>query len=123
MSKSVINGLLQLLAFQVLGELASKFLVSFIPGPVVGLMLLLVFLAARGSVPTSLKQTAESILQHLALLFIPASAGVVMFLPLLRENLTAVLCALVISVVASIGVTALCLRFMGEIRSDDEHAP
>jgi holin-like protein len=33
----MIQGLLQLFIFQALGELVSKFVLPFIPGPVVGL--------------------------------------------------------------------------------------
>ena len=38
----MIQGLVQLFIFQALGELVSKFALPFIPGPVVGLVLLLV---------------------------------------------------------------------------------
>ena len=40
----MIQGLVQLFIFQALGELVSKFALPFIPGPVLGLVLLLVFL-------------------------------------------------------------------------------
>ena len=47
----MIQGLVQLFIFQALGELLSKFALPFIPGPVLGLVLLLAFLALRGHVP------------------------------------------------------------------------
>jgi putative effector of murein hydrolase LrgA (UPF0299 family) len=46
----------------------------------------------------------SSILQHLGLLFIPASVGVVLYLPVLRAHAWAISAALVISVLA----TRLC---------------
>lgn len=49
----MIQGLVQLFIFQALGELVSKFALPFIPGPVLGLVLLLVYLSVRGHVPTS----------------------------------------------------------------------
>ncbi|NBQ96491.1 MAG: CidA/LrgA family protein, partial [Betaproteobacteria bacterium] len=54
----MINGLLQLLVFQVLGELASKLLVPSVPGPVMGLMLLLGCLIGLGSIPPKLREVA-----------------------------------------------------------------
>ena len=70
----MINGLLQLLVFQALGELVSRFLIPFIPGPVIGLVLLLIFLGWLGSVPQKIDLVGGTILQHLGLLFIPPSA-------------------------------------------------
>jgi holin-like protein len=50
----MIQGLVQILIFQALGELISKFAMPFIPGPVIGLVLLLAFLSLRGHVPASI---------------------------------------------------------------------
>ena len=118
----MINGLLQLLVFQVLGELTSKMLLPSIPGPVIGLVLLLGSLIALGSIPPRLEQVAQAIVQNLGLLFIPASAGVIMFLPMLKENLGAIIVALFISVSASIAVTGLVLKWFAGARAEDEHA-
>ncbi|MEY3991741.1 MAG: hypothetical protein RIS04_504, partial [Pseudomonadota bacterium] len=52
----------------------------------------------------------STILQHLGLLFIPASVGVVLYLPLLQANAWAISTALVISVGATVAVTAGLLK-------------
>jgi holin-like protein len=109
-TEAMIQGLVQLFLFQALGELLSKFALPFIPGPVLGLVLLLVFLALRGHVPASMDLVGSGILQHLGLLFIPASVGVVLYLPLLQANAWAITAALVLSVVATVAVTALVLK-------------
>jgi holin-like protein len=106
----MIQGLVQLFMFQTLGELASKFALPFIPGPVLGLVLLLVYLGLRGHVPASIDFVGRGILQHLGLLFIPASVGVVLYLPLLQANAWALSAALGVSVVATVAVTALVLK-------------
>jgi holin-like protein len=120
---TLIHGLLQLLLFQALGEVISAFVIPFIPGPVVGLVLLLAFLGWRGRVPPSMELVGSGILQHLGLLFVPASVGVVMFWPLLKENALAVSAALLLSVVATIFVTALVLKRLAPPAAQDEHAP
>ena len=106
----MINGLVQLFIFQALGELLSKFALPFIPGPVLGLVLLLVYLSLRGHLPASIDLVGSSILQHLGLLFIPASVGVVLYLPILQAHGWAIAATLVVSVVATIAVTAGLLK-------------
>lgn len=122
MNADLINGLLQLLVFQALGELLSKFLIPFIPGPVIGLAVLLAYLGVKGAVPQRIELVGGTILQHLGLLFIPASVGVVMYWPLLKEHFAAVLIALALSVTATILVTALVLKALAPTRAEDEHA-
>ncbi|MFM1817641.1 MAG: hypothetical protein RL364_501 [Pseudomonadota bacterium] len=106
----MIQGLVQLFIFQSLGELLSRFALPFIPGPVLGLVLLLIFLLVRGHVPAHIDTVGSTILQHLGLLFIPASVGVVLYLPLLQANAWAISTALVVSVVATVAVTAIVLK-------------
>ncbi len=113
-TEAMIQGLVQLFLFQALGELLSKFALPFIPGPVLGLVLLLAFLGLRGHVPASMDLVGSGILQHLGLLFIPASVGVVLYLPVLQANAWAITAALVLSVVATVAVTALVLKLFAQ---------
>ncbi len=108
----LISGLVQLLAFQGLGEIVSKFLLPLIPGPVIGLLALVLFLRARNSIDAKLDLVATTLTQHLGLLFVPAAVGVVMFWPHLKSHALAVAVALVASVVLCIAVTALVLRLI-----------
>jgi putative effector of murein hydrolase LrgA (UPF0299 family) len=108
----MISGLVQILVFQGLGEVVSKFLVPLIPGPVIGLILLLAFLAMRKTVPPGVELVAGALVQHLGLLFVPAAVGVVLFLPQLRTHALAVSAALVVSVVLTIAVPAIVLRLL-----------
>ena len=106
----MISGLVQILVFQGLGELITHFLLPLIPGPVVGLVLLVGFLALRKSVNASLDELASTFSQHFGLLFVPAAVGVVMFWPHLKAHALAIAVALVVSVVFTIAVTALVLK-------------
>lgn len=110
----MIAGLVQILLFQGLGELVAKFFLPLIPGPVIGLVLLLAWLKVRGSVPASVDLVAGAFSQHLGLLFVPAAVGVVMFWPHIRDHALAVSAALVASVVATMAVTALVLRALAK---------
>lgn len=106
----MISGLVQLFLWQGLGELLSKFFLPSIPGPVLGLLLLVAFLSAKGQVNTDLAEVADGFRQHLGLLFVPASVGVVLFLPDLKAHALAVSTALIVSVILTIGVTAIVLK-------------
>jgi putative effector of murein hydrolase LrgA (UPF0299 family) len=108
----MIQGLVHLLLFQALGELLCRFIAPSVPGPVLGLVLLLIFLIARKRVPPSIDTASGALLSHLGLLFIPASVGVVLYVPVLRAHAWAVGTALVVSVVLTLGVTAGLLRVL-----------
>lgn len=112
----MISGLVQILLFQGLGELITHFLLPLIPGPVVGLILLLGFLALRKSVNASLDEVAITFSRHFGLLFVPAAVGVVMFWPHLKAHAVAITAALVVSVILTIAVTALVLKALSRGR-------
>jgi len=119
-ARALIAGLVQLLAFQGVGEIVSKFLLPLIPGPVVGLVLLVIFLRFRKSIDADIDLVATTLTQHLGLLFIPAAVGVVMFWPQLRSQALAVAVALVASVVLCIAVTAVTLRVLSGKEKDEQ---
>jgi holin-like protein len=51
---TVISGFVQILLFQGLGELVTHFVLPLIPGPVIGLVLLLAWLVVRRTVPAAI---------------------------------------------------------------------
>lgn len=106
----MILGLVQLLLWQGLGELVSHFFMPVLPGPVLGLILLLMCLILTRQVNSSLLDISEAFSQHLGLLFVPAAVGVILFLPQLKVHALAVVMALVVSVVLTIITTAAILR-------------
>jgi holin-like protein len=103
-----------LIVLQLVGEVIARGLALPVPGPVIGLVLLLVGLMVRGarghSPPPALEDTAQGLLRHLSLLFVPAGVGVTTLLATLREDGPAILVALAVSAVATIVVTALVMR-------------
>ena len=108
----MISGLVQILLFQSLGELVSKFAFPTLPGPVIGLVLLIVWLVLRKGINQELAMVADGFSQYLGLLFVPAAVGVVLFLPQLKANALAILSALVASVILTIATTAIVVRFL-----------
>jgi holin-like protein len=115
----MIFGLAQILLFQSLGELVSKFLLPTLPGPVIGLVLLVIWLVIRKGINAELAAVADTFSQYLGLLFVPAAVGVVLFLPQLKANAFAIITALVGSVILTIGSSAFVVRLLSKKASDE----
>ena len=104
--------------FQLLGEFIKKFFEMRIPGPVIGLILLLVTLiflkkfkkTAIVNLKTDVVNTSNYILSYLSLLFVPIGVGVVMHLSYLENNLFRVLIIVFISTILTIGGTAFLME-------------
>ncbi|TCZ59730.1 CidA/LrgA family protein [Roseicella aquatilis] len=83
----MIGALTTLLSCQLVGEVLVRALHLPVPGPVLGMVVLLTALVLRGrEMPPALGATADALLGHLGLLFVPAGVGVVLYLPLLARN-------------------------------------
>ena len=110
----LVQGLLLVLLFQLLGELSVVSLGLPLPGPVFGMLLLLLVLLNRKQVPAPLRNVADALLANLALLFVPAGVGLVLHFELLKSEWWIILLALIISSVVAAIITALV--FAGLLR-------
>ena len=120
----MIRGLAILLVFQSLGEVAAKFIHGLIPGPVIGMILLLAFLVWKKKIAPSISVAADGLLAHLAIFFIPAAVGVMLYARELSSAGVAWLLAIILSTAVSMAITALLLKwfFRGYV-GDDVDAP
>lgn len=114
----MIDGLVRILLFQGIGEVVAKFFLPLVPGPVIGLLLLLAFLTWRGGVPEGVELVSAAFMRYLGVLFVPAAVGVVLFWPHLQRQALAITVALVASVVATIAVSALLAKLASRGGSD-----
>ncbi|HEY0522936.1 MAG TPA: CidA/LrgA family protein [Stellaceae bacterium] len=105
----MLPSLFLLLVCQAAGEAAARLLHLPLPGPVIGLALLLACLLLRGrrGVPEPLGETADGLLRHLSLLFVPAGVGITNYLGLIADQALPVAAAVVGSTVLTIWVTGL----------------
>ena len=103
----MVRGLLVLLVCQLVGEFVVTALAAPIPGPVAGMVLLFLALRLRRPTPKSpVVKTADDLLAHLQLLFVPAGAGVVAYLPLLLSSWLPIVGGLVLGWLAALLATA-----------------
>ena len=106
---NALRGMVWLLVFQSVGELLARGLRLPLPGPVIGMVLLL--LALRWpAVQKPVSETAEFLLSHLSLLFVPVGVGVMTHLSLVSQYGARMLAVVVLSTLAGLAVTALMLH-------------
>jgi putative effector of murein hydrolase LrgA (UPF0299 family) len=103
----MLAGFTWLLLCQLAGEVFVRALTLPIPGPVVGMLLLFVLLALSSPLPRIVGSAADTLLQNLSLLFVPAGTGVVQHLDLLGRSGLRIMAVVVITTVLSLSVTAL----------------
>ena len=107
-----------ILLCQLAGELVGKGVLSSVPGPVIGMVILFTGLMMKGSVPAGLADTASFILRYLSLLFVPAGVGIMLHFRLLGEDWLAVAIALVVSTLTTIAVTAKVMAWLNRSSTD-----
>jgi len=112
----MIQSLVVILGCQLAGEIIARLIGLPLPGPVIGIGLLLGLLLIRDRARVllpgalgdgSLEAVAGVLLAHLSVLFVPAGVGVIQRLDILGQHGLALTVALVVSSVAGLLVTAL----------------
>jgi holin-like protein len=115
----VLNALTVLIICQFVGEVVARFLSLPLPGPVLGLVLLLGILLLRRKPPDpDLRQTSGWLLSHFGLLFVPAGVGIVTQIDVLRQSWLPLLVAIPVSTFLGLIVTGWVMQRLA--RPEDE---
>jgi holin-like protein len=121
-----------ILLCQLAGEVFVRALHLPIPGPVIGLVLLLVLLFARDRFSLlargplggeGVEQASRAMLANLSLLFIPAGVGVVQKLDLLAEHGVAIIVILAVSVVVTLLATVATFLAVSRLMASERENP
>lgn len=128
----MIASLSLILLCQLAGEIVVRGLAVPVPGPVVGMLLLLVLLLLRDRATLfaqgplqggGVENAARGLLAHLSLLFVPAGVGVVQKLDVLAQHGIAIVTVLAISVVITLLVTVATFLVISKLMSRRQSAP
>jgi holin-like protein len=128
----MIASLSLILLCQLAGEVFVRGLKLSMPGPVVGLLLLLALLLARDRFEIlargplqqdGVENASRGLLAHLSLLFVPAGVGVVQKLDLIAEHGIVIIVILAISVVATLLVTVATFLLASRLMRRGRSAP
>ena len=118
---NALRGLALLLLLQIAGEGLTRVLALPFPGPVVGVVLLLVALRWAW-IREPVAAISEMLLTHLSLLFVPVGVGVITHLGLVSQFGWQLLVVIVLSTWIGLLVTAAVLRHLlhrGENRAEN----
>ena len=116
----MIIHLTTILIFQLIGETLTRSLNLIVPGPVLGMALLLAFFIAVPRAAAAIQPTAQGLLSHLSLLFVPAGVGFVSHLDLMGSDGPAVFLALLVSTALAITVGALVFSGLSKLMGTSE---
>lgn len=114
----MLSALAVLLVCQLAGEAIVYVAALPVPGPVVGMVLLFALMLAHAPLPATVGDTAEGILKHLSLLFVPAGVGVVQQLQLLGDEGVRLIIIIVLSTVIALTVTAVAFAALAQALGD-----
>jgi holin-like protein len=103
----MIKGSFYILLFYFLGEMLSLLIQGFIPGSVLGMVLLFLCLFFKIIKPDNVKDVSIVITKNMAVFFVPAGVGLMVYAELLSKSLFTILAAIAISTVLTIATVSL----------------
>ena len=113
----MLRSLFIIFFYQLLGEAIQKIFEINIPGPVIGLILLLfsfiIFskkLTQSKKIIKEISVTSNQIINYLSLLFVPIGVGVVMHINYLGDNLFKIFSIIIIATLATLVFTAFVME-------------
>ena len=117
----MIPALATILCFQLAGETISRGFGLPLPGPVVGLVLLVIAGLIRPQLIAFLRAAATGLLGNLSLFFVPAGVGIVAHLTQFRDDALGISVALIVSTVLAIAVGALTFVLVARLTGQSEN--
>ena len=113
----MLKSLFIIFFYQLLGEAIQKIFEINIPGPVIGLILLLLSfiffskkLTQSKKIIKEISVTSNQIINYLSLLFVPIGVGVVMHIDYLGDNLFKIFSIIIIGTLATLVFTAFVME-------------
>ncbi|MGE4384060.1 MAG: CidA/LrgA family protein [Arcobacter sp.] len=116
----MLRGIIILLVFQFLGECIAKLFTLLVPGPVIGMILLLVFLLIKKGSFVSLDNAVALHLRYLPLLFIPAAMGIITQIDIITKEFWAIFIALFFGTLIALVFAAKFMDFLTSKVNKDE---
>ena len=113
----MLKSLFIIFFYQLLGEAIQKIFEINIPGPVIGLILLLLSfiffskkLTQSKKIIKEISTISHQIINYLSLLFVPIGVGVVMHINYLGDNLFTIFSIIIIGTLATLVFTAIVME-------------
>ena len=108
----MLSSIAIILGYQVVGELISRLSGLPVPGPVSGMVLMLLSFLVKDNLINRVRPSAGVLLANLSLLFVPAGVGIMRHGQRFLNEGVAIMIALVVSTVIAMIVTAYVIILM-----------
>ncbi len=113
----MVKGIFIILLFYFIGECISYLIKGFIPGSIIGMMLLFLALYLKIIQPSSVDSTANAITKNMAIFFIPSGAGLMTSFGVLSKFWASIIITCSISTILVIAVVGLIQQQMEKRKS------
>lgn len=117
----MLRGILTLLLFQFIGECLAKLFELKIPGAIIGMVFLLLFLIIRKSSFHALDTSVFWLLRYLPLFILPSAVGIMTQFDTIAHEALAIVASLVVGTFISLGVSAKLMDILIERKENHEH--
>lgn len=112
----MIKGSFYILFFYFIGELLSLLVKGFLPGSIIGMILLFLSLFFKILDPENVRTAATTITKNMAVFFVPAAVGLMAYAELVSKNAVAIVLSITISTLLTIVSVALIQEKMEKKR-------
>jgi holin-like protein len=119
----LLRGLTWLVLFQLLGTALNALFLPMLPGPIIGMLLLFVFLLLRGEVGKPMSEAAAGLLRYLPLLLVPPAVGVMAYAEQIAADFWALAGALGLSLLISMLFAGWLMQKLIERQARREEQP
>ena len=109
---SLLNGIILLLVCQLLGEGVKAWWQLSLPGPVIGMFILLLGLCLFRGVPEGLNKSSQTLIPLLGLMFLPATTGLFFLGSDFNSQWPAIIVATVLGTILSLLFNGLVMRWL-----------
>ena len=123
----MLGAIFLIFLFQLIGEATQKYFALPVPGPVIGLVLMLACLLWSKQIDdpvvaglrSKLVNTSQQLIGYLSLLFVPIGVGVIMHLKLFETQLAQIIGVVTIGTITTIVLTAFIFLKAGGAIQDE----
>ena len=110
----MIKGFIVLIGLLLFGNLSSEGLSLPVPGSVIGMVLLFLGLVFLKRVPEDVGKVSDGLIAQIGLLFVPAGAGISLYLGMIAESWLVIILAALGSTVLTIIFTVLLFKLLSK---------
>lgn len=108
----MVKGIFIILLFYFIGQIISYLIRGFIPGSIIGMMLLFICLYLKKVSPDNVSSVANAFTKNMAIFFIPAGVGILGSFGIVSKFLSSILIICSISTALVIAVVAIVQQKM-----------